>query len=555
MKKMQCEVCGSNEIKKVADDIFECQSCGVQYSKDDVKKLLVEITGSVKMDYSDEVKNAITRAEQFDEEGDIDKAEEYYNKALDMDAENPQAKEKIKKIKKEKSIPQNVFILKKDKGEKQAILTFLKELKTSKNIAPDIYKEVEIISITEQYFPFLVIGGTYQGSYSGTALHRKEVQYTDYEQYTDYVNGKPVKRTRPVTKTRIEYDKELCSGTYSADCREIYSISSTLNSLLTKYQAGKFDDFVESKWGTLEASNSYLIKSLESNINTLYDAFYDKTIQLNADNLPTDMTIDVIPAGKKSWAKRADAQYTESVNSACKTQARICVGGDKSENISFDWNATSECINYIYIPVQVIEYSYKGDFYFVTNILSKQCSDLSFVYPYYKKVDAVTNEGNKNIYNMRPKGGYGAWAWGIALFALFIGWLFGRDTYLLRDILYGLAYVNFGLGAFLTLLGLINLVRANRIKNNYIKKISSLSTRNKEELNKGYKIFFDNYAGIDSIPTCNDAVEKSCVFSCPLSEIIYGINATNSEGCICTLDELDEEPDDEDYDEEYDEED
>lgn len=113
MKKMQCEVCGSNEIKKVADDIFECQSCGVQYSKDDVKKLLVEITGSVKMDYSDEVKNAITRAEQFDEEGDIDKAEEYYNKALDMDAENPQAKEKIKKIKKEKSIPQNVFILKK----------------------------------------------------------------------------------------------------------------------------------------------------------------------------------------------------------------------------------------------------------------------------------------------------------------------------------------------------------------------------------------------------------------------------------------------------------
>ena len=36
MKKMQCEVCGSTDIKKIDDSIFECQSCGVQYSKDEV---------------------------------------------------------------------------------------------------------------------------------------------------------------------------------------------------------------------------------------------------------------------------------------------------------------------------------------------------------------------------------------------------------------------------------------------------------------------------------------------------------------------------------------
>ena len=36
MKKMKCEVCGSTEIKKIDDSIFECQSCGVQYSKDEV---------------------------------------------------------------------------------------------------------------------------------------------------------------------------------------------------------------------------------------------------------------------------------------------------------------------------------------------------------------------------------------------------------------------------------------------------------------------------------------------------------------------------------------
>ena len=59
MKKMQCEVCGSTDIKKVDDSIFECQSCGVQYDKSEVQKLLVELTGEVKIDRSEEIENAM----------------------------------------------------------------------------------------------------------------------------------------------------------------------------------------------------------------------------------------------------------------------------------------------------------------------------------------------------------------------------------------------------------------------------------------------------------------------------------------------------------------
>ena len=43
MKKMKCEICGSIDIKKIDDDIFECQECGVQYAKDEAIKLLTEI--------------------------------------------------------------------------------------------------------------------------------------------------------------------------------------------------------------------------------------------------------------------------------------------------------------------------------------------------------------------------------------------------------------------------------------------------------------------------------------------------------------------------------
>ena len=31
MKKMQCEVCGGVDIKKLDDTTFECQNCGIQY--------------------------------------------------------------------------------------------------------------------------------------------------------------------------------------------------------------------------------------------------------------------------------------------------------------------------------------------------------------------------------------------------------------------------------------------------------------------------------------------------------------------------------------------
>ncbi|MBQ4155109.1 MAG: hypothetical protein IJE01_07955 [Clostridia bacterium] len=44
MKKMKCEVCGSTSIKKVSDTTFECQECGVQYDKNEVMKLLVEVS-------------------------------------------------------------------------------------------------------------------------------------------------------------------------------------------------------------------------------------------------------------------------------------------------------------------------------------------------------------------------------------------------------------------------------------------------------------------------------------------------------------------------------
>ena len=42
MKKMICEICGSQKIKK-DNGVFVCQDCGTEYSLEEAKKLLKEI--------------------------------------------------------------------------------------------------------------------------------------------------------------------------------------------------------------------------------------------------------------------------------------------------------------------------------------------------------------------------------------------------------------------------------------------------------------------------------------------------------------------------------
>ena len=147
MKKMQCEVCGSNEIKKIDDSTFECQSCGVQYSKNELQKLLVEITGNVKIDHSQEVENAIKRAEQFENDGDSKKAKEYYNKALDMDAENEKAQQRIKEIS-DNQLLEEYYVIDSAVNPKENVKDFLKQLASTENIACDIYKEITIKNIS-----------------------------------------------------------------------------------------------------------------------------------------------------------------------------------------------------------------------------------------------------------------------------------------------------------------------------------------------------------------------------------------------------------------------
>ncbi len=100
--KLQCEICGGKLIGKPGG-IFECESCGTEYSTEWAKAKIQEITGTVKVegtvevtgkvqvDSTANVQSLIKRGNLALEDGKWDEATKCFNDALNADPENAEA--------------------------------------------------------------------------------------------------------------------------------------------------------------------------------------------------------------------------------------------------------------------------------------------------------------------------------------------------------------------------------------------------------------------------------------------------------------------------------
>ena len=88
MKKIACEMCGSNDLIK-KDGVFVCEYCGMKYSVAEAKKMMiegtVEVQGTVKVDYSDELKNLYQIARRMKDTNNNSNAAKYYDMILIKD--------------------------------------------------------------------------------------------------------------------------------------------------------------------------------------------------------------------------------------------------------------------------------------------------------------------------------------------------------------------------------------------------------------------------------------------------------------------------------------
>lgn len=82
MQKIQCEACGSADLIK-QDGLFVCQCCGLKYSLEEVRKLLVTLSGPVRVEGISTVDQEVEKAETFLRLGDRKKAEDAFKAITD----------------------------------------------------------------------------------------------------------------------------------------------------------------------------------------------------------------------------------------------------------------------------------------------------------------------------------------------------------------------------------------------------------------------------------------------------------------------------------------
>lgn len=481
MKKMQCEVCGSTEIKRIDDSTFECQSCGVQYSKNELQKLLVEITGNVKVDHSQEVENTIKRAEQFENDGDSQKAKEYYNKALDMDAENEKAQQRIKEIEDNQEL-ENYYIVDSAVDPKENVELFLKQLATTKNIACDIYKHIKIDSVIEKYVTAMYVSVKNEYKWNAIACNRYYENQTVYKEKYDaqlkkYVKEPVTKQIEKISRTPINGTDIFNNNGFALASNSVQKEFLTNNELIEEMVR----DFEQLQKEKHDANKCIALDSgkIVRNDNGIY----------KYNNITVDMDFD-----QSIYIKKY-----ENILSNCDSKAEMTIRSsmraDFVENYNWSRCVISKKVYKILIPVQVINFSYKGEKYVAVSDLISNKTSMPMIYPcdseLAEKKETLTQDNS--FAKKTPK----SVIWGCLLGAA--GFLFmlicGMILMLEDEITLGVTFTFWGAGIILMIIGMVQkIMRKKKFEYDNQKFKTELYNPRKKYLSESYKLFFDSYS-------------------------------------------------------------
>lgn len=506
MKKMQCEVCGSNEIKKVADGIFECQSCGVQYSTNDVKRLLVEI------DHTKEVQNYIKRGTQFEKNGESEKAKEYYNRALDIDAENESAQEGLDRILEQQSW-NDYYIIEADVDPKENVKDFLKQLATTKNIACDIYKHIKIDSVIEKYTTAVFVKQKCEYNWSATACNKYYENQTVYkEKYNSdlkrYVKEPVTEKVEKISRTPVSgreiYDNDgfaLASNAVRNECNSKAELLSDLIQNFETLQDNKYAD--------------YNVRNIDKNKLSQENGCY------RYGEIQLDIDFD------QSICRTKEREILNSGDKKASSMIQNHIDADFVENYHCVRSVISNSVARIFIPVQIINYTYKGKKYTAVSDLLSKTSSIPTIYPCDVELSEKKSTLTTDNANIQKTSGLAKAGWACFIIGLLIG-VIGVN------ISEGIGIFGLILFAFSYFLLVPSFIQKSKLKKKYAEESERFKIElyypRKKYLSNSYNTFFEKYESPFSLEGIQSSINNNTIEISISDEVAYSgeiINFSN----------------------------
>lgn len=347
MKQLTCEMCGSTDLIK-QDGVFVCQSCGIKYSVEEARKLMIEgkvdVSGStVFIDNTKQVENDLKRAKQYENEGNSRSAMEYYNKVLDADADNAEAAEGVSRIR-NKNKYSEYYIVEPKISTEESVKRFLRGLSDAENIACDIYGNIKIKSIKEKFCDFSFLKASGYVSWTATRCDEYTENETVYK--TEYRNGRQVQV--PQTKKVTRVNRTPVNGSANWSCQQLFFASNAI----VNATGGKSNSFAKEL-------NEKLINLQDDNYGKYNPVGLDSSKLTEEEGITKYDGIEVEISTDYSKERNISSELINTEMNNCCEGALSTNLHTYYENINSSTHTSSKTIARILIPVQIITYEYK----------------------------------------------------------------------------------------------------------------------------------------------------------------------------------------------------
>lgn len=203
MKQLTCEMCGSTDVIK-QDGLYVCQSCGTKYSPEEAKKMMVE--GTVTIDKSSETKNLKILAKRYYDNGEYEKADDYYDRIIEADPHDWEAvyygglasafRSSLDNSRLSEAIigAENAINLVPEDERKEKIEEFRKELivliihhgNWLDSIDSIDMGEVSVLSLLNQYYELVILSERLLSSFPPKSVIKDDQVYILYKFITDW---------------------------------------------------------------------------------------------------------------------------------------------------------------------------------------------------------------------------------------------------------------------------------------------------------------------------------------------------------------------------------